>query len=60
MSPAITFNEMLDLPEDPGLLPGDAALRAHLTVELLALFSFLVDLDLDVTNWRTEQASVRP
>ena len=56
MSPAVTFNEMLDLPEDPG----DAALRAHLTVELLALFSFLVDLDLDVTNWRTEQASVRP
>jgi transposase len=31
----------------------------HLTVELPALFSFLVDLDLDATNWRAEQA-LRP
>jgi transposase len=53
------FNQMLDLLEDPGLLPEMQRFARHLTVELPALFSFLVDPDLDATNWRAEQA-IRP
>lgn len=53
------FNQMLDLLDDPGLLPDMQRFARHLTVELPALFSFLVDPDLDATNWRAEQA-IRP
>jgi transposase len=53
------FNQMLDLLEDPGLIPDMQRFARHLTVELPALFSFLVDPDLDATNWRAEQA-IRP
>jgi hypothetical protein len=37
----------------------DARFARHLETELPALFSFLVDPDLDATNWRAEQA-LRP
>lgn len=53
------FNQMLDLLDDPGLLPEMQRFARHLTVELPALFSFLVVPDLDATNWRAEQA-LRP
>lgn len=53
------FNQMLDLLDDPGLIPEMQRFARHLTVELPALFSFLVDADLDATNWRAEQA-IRP
>lgn len=53
------FHQMLDLLEDPGLLPEMQRFARHLMVELPALFSFLVDPDLDATNWRAEQA-IRP
>ena len=53
------FNQMLDLLDDPGLIPDMQRFARHLTVELPALFSFLVDPDLDATNWRAEQA-IRP
>jgi transposase len=53
------FNQMLDLLEDPGLLPEMQRFARHLEVELPALFSLLVDPDLDATNWRAEQA-LRP
>jgi transposase len=53
------FNQMLDLLDHPGLLPEMQRFARHLEVELPALFSFLVDRDLDATNWRAEQA-IRP
>jgi transposase len=53
------FNQMLDLLDDPGRIPDMQRFARHLTVELPALFSFLVDPDLDATNWRAEQA-IRP
>lgn len=53
------FNQMLDLLEDPGLMPDMQRFARHLTVELPTLFSCLVDPDLDATNWRAEQA-IRP
>jgi transposase len=53
------FHQMLDLLDDPGLLPEMQRFARHLTVELPALFSFLVVPDLDATNWRAEQA-LRP
>lgn len=53
------FHQMLDLLDDPGLIPDMQRFARHLTVELPALFSFLVDPDLDATNWRAEQA-IRP
>lgn len=53
------FNQMLTLLDDPGLLPEMQRFARHLTVELPALFSFLVDPGLDATNWRAEQA-IRP
>ena len=53
------FHQMLDLLDDPGLLPDMQRFARHLTVELPALFSFLVDPHLDATNWRAEQA-LRP
>ena len=53
------FNQMLDLLTDPGVLPEMRRFARHLEVELPALFSFLVDPDLDATNWRAEQA-IRP
>lgn len=53
------FHQMLDLLDDPGLIPDMQRFARHLTIELPALFSFLVDPDLDATNWRAEQA-IRP
>jgi transposase len=53
------LNQMLDVLADPGLIPEMQRFARHLTVELPALFSFLVDPDLDATNWRAEQA-IRP
>jgi transposase len=53
------FNQMLDVIEEPGTIEDMQRFARHLTVELPALFSFLVDPDLDATNWRAEQA-IRP
>lgn len=53
------FQQMLDLLDDPGTIPDVQRFARHLEVELPALFSFLVDPDLDATNWRAEQA-LRP
>lgn len=53
------FNQLLDVLADPGLIPEMQRFARHLTVELPALFSFLVDPALDATNWRAEQA-LRP
>jgi transposase len=53
------FNQVLDLLDDPGTIEDVQRFARHLTVELPALFSFLVDPDLDATNWRAEQA-IRP
>src|SRR5262249_2310443 len=50
---------MLDLLDDPGSIPDVQRFARHLVVELPALFNFLVDRDLDATNWRAEQA-LRP
>jgi len=53
------FNQLLDLLADPGAVDDVQRFARHLEVELPALFSFLVDPDLDATNWRAEQA-LRP
>jgi transposase len=53
------FNQMLDLLADPGTVDEIQRFARHLTVELPALFSFLVDPNLDATNWRAEHA-IRP
>lgn len=53
------FHQMLDLLADPGTVDEIQRFARHLIVELPALFSFLVDPDLDATNWRAEQA-IRP
>jgi transposase len=53
------FNQVLDLLEDPGAIEDVQRFARHLTVELPALFSFLVDPALEATNWRAEQA-LRP
>ena len=53
------FQQMLDVLEDPGTITDVQRFARHLSVELPALFSFLVDPDLDATNWRAEQA-IRP
>jgi len=53
------FQQMLGVLDDPGTIPEMQRFARHLTVELSALFSFLVDPDLDATNWRAEQA-LRP
>jgi len=53
------FQQMLDVLAQPGMLPEMQRCARHLIVDLPALFSFLVDPDLDATNWRAEQA-IRP
>jgi transposase len=53
------FQQMLDVLEDPGTITDVQRFARHLSVELPALFSFLVDPNLDATNWRAEQA-IRP
>jgi len=53
------FTQFLDVLEDPGTISEVQRFARHLTVELPALFSFLVDPALDATNWRAEQA-LRP
>lgn len=53
------FHQMLDVLADPGTLDEMQRFARHLETELPALFSFLVDPDLDATNWRAEQA-LRP
>jgi transposase len=53
------FHRLLDALDDPGTIPEMQRFARHLTVEIPALFSFLVDPDLDATNWRAEQA-LRP
>ena len=53
------FQQMLDVLDAPGTIPEMQRFARHLRVELPALFSFLVDADLDATNWRAEQA-LRP
>lgn len=53
------FHQVLDALEDVGTIPDVQRLARHLTTELPAIFSFLVDPALDATNWRAEQA-LRP
>lgn len=53
------FNQLLDVVDDPGTIAEMQRFARHLTVELPAVFSFLVDPALDATNWRAEQA-LRP
>ena len=53
------FNQLLDVVTDPGTVAEMQRFARHLTVELPAVFSFLVDSALDATNWRAEQA-LRP
>ncbi len=53
------FNQMLDVLADPGTVDDVQRFARHLETELPALFSFLVDPNLDATNWRAEQA-LRP
>lgn len=53
------LNQLLNVLDDPGTLPDMQRFARHLATELPALFSFLVDPDLDATNWRAEQA-LRP
>lgn len=53
------FNQLLAALEDAGTIPDVQRFARHLTVELPAIFSFLVDPALDATNWRAEQA-IRP
>jgi transposase len=53
------FNQGLAALADPGTIPEVQRFARHLTTELPALFSFLVDPALDATNWRAEQA-LRP
>jgi len=50
---------MLDVLAHPRLLPEMHRLARHLTVELPARFSSLIDPHLDATNWLAEQA-IRP
>jgi transposase len=53
------FNQLVDALDDVGTVPDVQRFARHLTTELPALFSFLVDPALDATNWRAEQA-IRP
>jgi hypothetical protein len=53
------FNQVLDLLDDPGTIQEVQRFARHLTVELPALFSFLVDPALDPTNRRAGRA-LRP
>jgi transposase len=53
------FNQVLEALAAPGTIPDVQRFARHLTTELPALFSFLVDPALDATNWRAEQA-LRP
>jgi transposase len=53
------FNQVLAALDAPGTIPEVQRFARHLTTELPALFSFLVDPALDATNWRAEQA-LRP
>ncbi len=53
------FHQLLEVIADPGTVPDMQRFARHLTVELPAVFSFLVDPALDATNWRAEQA-LRP
>ena len=53
------FNQLLAALADAGTIPDVQRFARHLTIELPAIFSFLVDPALDATNWRAEQA-IRP
>jgi transposase len=53
------FNQMLDALEHVSTIPEVERFARHLTTELPAVFSFLVNPALDATNWRAEQA-LRP
>lgn len=53
------FNQLCLVLDQPGTIPDVQRFARHLMVELPAIFSFLVDPDLDATNWRAEQA-LRP
>lgn len=53
------FRHVLDALADPGTIPDVQRFARHLTTELPALFSFLVNPALDATNWRAEHA-LRP
>ena len=53
------FHQLLDALADVGTIPEVQRFARHLTTELPAIFSFLVDPALDATNWRAEQA-IRP
>ncbi len=46
------FNQMLDVLADPGTGDDVQRFARHLQTELPALFSFLVDPNLDATNWK--------
>jgi transposase len=52
-------NQLCAALEAPGTVPDVQRFARHLTTELPALFSFLVEPALDATNWRAEQA-IRP
>jgi transposase len=53
------FNQFVDALADVATIPDVQRFARHLTTELPAIFSFLVDPALDATNWRAEQA-IRP
>ena len=53
------FNQVLDALEFVSTIPEVDRFARHLTTELPAVFSFLVNPALDATNWRAEQA-LRP
>lgn len=53
------FNQLLNALAAGGTIPEVQRFARHLTTELPAIFSFLVDPALDATNWRAEQA-IRP
>jgi transposase len=53
------YARMLTLLDTPRLRPPAERFARHLDLEYGGLFSFLIDLDIDATNWRAEQA-IRP
>jgi len=55
----LLYGRMQRLLETPRLRPPAERFARHLDLEYGGLFSFLLDRDIDATNWRAEQA-IRP
>jgi len=53
------FHQVLNALENVGTIPEVQRFARHITTELPAMFSFLIDSALAATNWRAEQA-LRP